>query len=272
MNKLLFASLVLLVFSGCAPTNTGELNKVESQQKILEKRVFALEQEKLRAVAELREETRGFQKKVKKSLANFRKAQQVFLEELNNLKRDIALITNDNEIGKNEARKNRVRLKRLEKRLGNQVIALSELNNYFKESIDLNQTGKAKDQIAFQKGFKLYKKKEFSSAEKTFLDFRLHFKDSDLVDDAVFLIGYIRFLQGQYERATLYFFELVEQYPDSNRLNETKWWLGVSLERSGDVNAALDIYRELTDLPAQNPLRVKAELRIEELSGDEKVE
>ena len=84
----------------------------------------------------------------------------------------------------------------------------------------------------------------------------------------MFLIAYIYFLSGNYKKASIRFFEMIRQYPKSNRLNDAKWWLGVSLERSGDVIGAKDLYKDLLKLSAENPFQQKAKLRLEELIGD----
>ena len=253
------------MLAGCVPKvatkapNNGRLD-------LLEQRIFALEQQKMRAIAELTDQIETFRTRVDRELKNFRKSQRFFIAELDKLKQDIALITNDNELVQDKARKNGLRLKRLERRLGSQIIALSELKAFFDESVDVDQGGKREDQIAFNNAYKIFKKRNFTDAGRAFLKFRSQYTKSDLVDDAVYFIGYIHFLQGQYDRATLYFQEMLEQYPQSNWILDGKWWLGVSHERSGDINAAMDVYKELLELPAQNPIRIKAELRLEDIT------
>ncbi|MCP4294038.1 MAG: tetratricopeptide repeat protein, partial [Proteobacteria bacterium] len=96
--------------------------------------------------------------------------------------------------------------------------------------------------------------------------FRKDFAESLLVDDAVYLIAYMEFLKGDYDQSALKFHEMIEQFPESNKLNDAKWWLGVSFERTGDINAAIDNYKLLLELAPENPIRVKAELRLEEVS------
>ena len=261
----LFIMLSLVWIVGCVPKTMPKAQD-NGRLDLLEQRIFALEQQKLRAIAQLKDQSETFRTRVDKELKNFRRSQRLFITELEKLKQDIELITNDNEVVQNKARKNGIRLKRLERRLGNQIIALNELKDFFEESVDVDQKGKRKDEIAFNKAHRVYKKRNFTDAEKAFMKFRVLYPKSPLVDDATYFIGYIRFLQGQYDRASLFFQEMLEQFPHTNRRHDAKWWLGVSYERSGDINAAMDVYKELLDLPAQNPIRVKAELRLEDIT------
>lgn len=253
------------VISGCVPQSQPKVsnNKID----ILEKRIIALEQQELKTLADLREEVETFKKKVKRDLDSYRSSQQLFIDELNRLKSDMEIITNENEFNQNRIRKNAVRLKQLNKRLGDQVIALQELQQFFNSGVNDN-TGKPQrqEQTEFNTALQLYKKRQFKKAELAFKKYRRVYPESDLVDDSLYYIGYMYFLQGDYSTASLRLFEMTKQFPKSNRVNDAKWWLGVSLERSGDLNGALDIYRELTKLAPNDPLRIKAEFRLEELS------
>lgn len=250
--------------AGCAQqaANPNLANKLN----ILEKRIIVLEQQELKTLADLREDVELFKKKAHQELETFRKSQQFFIEELNRLKSDMEISTNDNELNQSRIRKNASKLDNLNKRLGDQIIALQELQKFFKSGIDLDSETPQKERADFNTAFQLYKTRSFKKAEQEFLNYRKDHPNSDLADDSLYFIGYIYFLQGNYNTASLRFFELIKQYPDSNRLNDTKWWLGVSLERSGDLNGALDIYKELTKLESNDPLRIKAEFRLEELA------
>lgn len=250
--------------------------QVSSEQSariaVLEQRVVALERQRQKTLTDLRSETKNLIDKVDREIANFRKTQQFFIKELDTLKTDANLITNDIEKAQRDIRQNRIRIKNLVKRLGDQILALEELRNFFTSSIDEEQKISADEKTAFDKVFQQYRKRNFKAALNGFEDFRSRYPDSKLSQDALFFIGYIHFLSGRYQTATLRFFELIVQYPQSSRLNETKWWLAVSLERSGDINGALDLYRELSRLDDQNPLKVKATFRLEELATEDKKE
>lgn len=264
---ILFICLSVALFFGLAGCAQQAANpNLANKLNILEKRIIVLEQQELKTLADLREDVELFKKKAHQELETFRKSQQFFIEELNRLKSDMEISTNDNELNQSRIRKNASKLDNLNKRLGDQIIALQELQKFFKSGIDLDSETPQKERADFNTAFQLYKTRSFKKAEQEFLNYRKDHPNSDLADDSLYFIGYIYFLQGNYNTASLRFFELIKQYPDSNRLNDTKWWLGVSLERSGDLNGALDIYKELTKLESNDPLRIKAEFRLEELA------
>ncbi len=265
-----FKSLVITLFIcsfliSCAqlPSNGQQNNKLS----ILEQRIVVLEREKLKSLADLRAETSRLLDKVRQEINNFRKSQRFFIEELESLKNDASVITNDNEKAQRAIRRNSMRIQQLLKRTGDQILALEELQKFFKSSINTATSISPQEKTAFNKVFQQYKKKNFKSALLGFEDFRKNFPDSELNDDAMFFVAYIYFLTGQYQDSSLRFFELLEQYPESKRTNDAKWWLGISLERTGDLNGALDLFRELSKLDEQNPLRIKAQFHIEELES-----
>jgi len=234
---------------------------------ILEQRVIALENNRQKAVADLRAETTAILDRVQKEIENFRKAQQFFLAELDALKRDAALITNENEKSGNQIRKNTLQIARIVKRLGDQVLALEELKRFFASSIDTSDVVSEEEKTAFNKAFRQYRIKNFKVSIDAFEKFRQQYPDSALAQDSLFFIAYSHFLSGRYEAANLRFFEMIEQYPGSKRINDAKWWLGISLERTGDINGAKDLYRQLAELDEQDPLHIKAIFRLEELEA-----
>ena len=266
---LQFSSLMLPLFLliGCTPQVASP--RMANELEIIEQRVIVLEQQKLKTLANLREEVAEFKRKSNKEIENFRKSQAFFIEELNKLNEDMQISTNDIERSQRDIRKNKNVIQALNRRLGNQVIALQELQKFFKSGIDIPSDTPKKDEMDFETAHKLYKSRSFQKAEDAFIKYRKSHPNSDLVDDSLYFIAYMYSLQGDYSKASLRFFELLKQYPNSNRKDDAKWWLGVSLERSGDLNGALDIYKELTLLPPNSPLRIKAQFRLEELAPTE---
>lgn len=256
--------LIQMSISCVAP---GPVQSQHNQFEVLEKRIAVLEQEKFKSLAEIKEGEDKFKQSILKKIAVFRKSQRFFISELNLLKNDISLITNDNEKAQFNIRKNSIRIKKLLKRFGDQVIILDELQKFFKSGMNTTETLPTTEQNRFKKGFQYFKSKNFTKAILVFTDFREKYTHSELADDALYYIAYIHFLDNKFEQASLRFFEFLGQYPKSNRFNDAKWWLGVTLERSGDLNGAIDFYHELLKLDKQDPLRIRAEFRLEELTS-----
>ena len=263
-SQVITLFICLFLFS-CAKLPSG--GQQNDKLSILEQRIVVLEQQKLKALADLRDETSRLLDKVRREIKNFRKSQRFFITELESLKNDASVITNDNEKAQKGIRRNSIRIQQLLKRTGDQILALEELQKFFKSSINTAASISPEEKNAFDKVFQQYKKKNFKIALLGFEDFRKNYPGSELIDDAMFFVAYIHFLTGQYQTSSLRFFELLEQYPESKRTNDAKWWLGISLERTGDLNSALDLYRELSKLDDQNPLRIKAAFRLEELES-----
>ncbi len=262
----IWSALLMFLIVSCSsqPLTLSQQN----QLGILEKRVAVLEEQELKTLADLRDEVAEFKKKVLSNLDTYRQSQQFFIEDLNGLKKDIQIITNDNEKSQFDIRRNLTRIKGVKKRLGDQIIALQKLEDFFSSGVDKEPETPVSEQSEFDNAFQLFKKRQFSRSEKEFAEFRKKYPNSNLVGDSLYFIAYMNFLQAEYNKASLRFFELLQQFPQSNRLNDSKWWLGVSLERSGDLNGALDLYRELAKLEEMNPLRIKAKIRLEELGPD----
>ncbi|MCG8338938.1 MAG: tetratricopeptide repeat protein [Proteobacteria bacterium] len=264
-----FFLLISFLFTqaGCAPKAT--VPHLQDKMEILEARVVALEKQELKTLADLRGEVAEYKREINEKLNNFRKAQQFFIDELDTIKNDLELATNDNEQTQRTLRRNASRINKLNKRMGDQVIALQELQKFFETSIDSAAEDKDKEQADFEVAFKSFKARRFKKADQQFKDFRKNHPKSDLADDSLYFIAYMAFLRGDYNTSSLRLFELLKQYPKSNKKYDAKWWLGVSLERSGDLNGALDLYKELMDLKPTNPLRIKAQFRLEELAPTE---
>ncbi len=260
----------MMILCSCSAQRLSEELETQSKLEILEKRIVALERQKYKALADLRSETTTFQKKILREIENFRKSQRFFIEELNKIKNDIQLVTNDNERSQFLVRRNTRRIGNLQKNLGDQVIALDEMRQFFNDSVDSDSESSNKQQSAFRNAVMLYKSKKFKEAKEKFNAFRAEYPDSDLVDDSLYFVGYIHFMEGTYNKATLRFYELLNQFPKSNRINDAKWWLAVALQRSGDINGALDLYKELAELDRLNPIRIKARIRLETLKAPKK--
>jgi tetratricopeptide (TPR) repeat protein len=70
-------------------------------------------------------------------------------------------------------------------------------------------------------------------------------KDSDLVDDAMFLIGQAFYWQGDYLNAARTFADLVSNFPDSKYALESRLWRGRAHQGQGAFSEARGIYRGL---------------------------
>ena len=70
-------------------------------------------------------------------------------------------------------------------------------------------------------------------------------RDSDLVDDAMFLLGRAFYWQGHYRDAARSFRDLETNFPESEYFTRSRYWRGLCLEGQGAYAEARSIYRAL---------------------------
>ena len=258
--------------AGCAPSQPNpRFDLLEKKMETLEARIADMEHRvDLSQIAKEEEENRKLQERVDKKVEELRRSQRFFLSELDSLKQDIQLIANENESTLSKVKSNSQAHKKLQKRLGDLIISIDELKDFFSANVDispLSKPGEGKSERAevFRTAYRLYKAKRLTKSQKLFRDYRQMRPDTDLTDDALYFVAYIHFLQHRYDEAILHFFELIKQFPKSNWHNDAKWWLAIALERTKDVVAAIDIYRELEKLKPDHPYHHRAKNRLAEL-------
>ena len=71
------------------------------------------------------------------------------------------------------------------------------------------------------------------------------YKDSDLVDDAMFLLGRAFYWQGDYLSAARTFGELESNFPDGGYFDRARYWRGLCYEGQRTKSEARSIYRTL---------------------------
>src|SRR5262252_6595380 len=98
--------------------------------------------------------------------------------------------------------------------------------------------------------------------DKAYDDALAHFEHWPLTDDptdatrvAAFKLGELRFLQGQYRQAVLYFQGFLDTYPDGPLVSHTRYMLGLSWALDGQFSRAQQVF---ATLPARDPLAQQA--------------
>ena len=98
--------------------------------------------------------------------------------------------------------------------------------------------------------------------DKAYDDALAHFQNWPLTDDptdatrvAAFKLGELRFLQGQYRQAVLYFQGLLDTYPDGPLVSHTRYMLGLSWALDGQFSQA---QQALAAMPGRDPLAPRA--------------
>ena len=93
-------------------------------------------------------------------------------------------------------------------------------------------------------------------------------KDSDLVDDAMFLLGRAFYWQGDYLSAARTFEELESNFPDGPFLDRARYWRGLCYEGQRTKSEARSIYRTLMSV-GSGELASEAGYRLGEMAFSE---
>ena len=257
---------------GCAQYQSNpRSDDIEKRINISEKRIADLENRVDRLQLSREKEIRKLQIDVDRKLDNLRRSQRFFISELDKLKQDIQSVTSENENILGKIRNNSLADKQLQKKLGDLMISIDELTDFFNTNINISPISKAglgksnEPSVIFETAYKLYKAKQLTESQKLFQKYRRVAPNTDLTDDSIYFVAYIHFLERKYDEAISRFFELIRQFPKSNWFYDAKWWLAVSLERTEDIIAAIDIYHELETLKPDHPYHHRAKNRLAEL-------
>ena len=91
-------------------------------------------------------------------------------------------------------------------------------------------------------------------------------RDSDLVDDAMFLLGRAFYWQGDYRDAARSFRDLETNFPESEYFTRARYWRGLCLEAQGNHAEARSIYRALFSVASDADLAALAGMRLGEMA------
>ncbi|MEE3259199.1 MAG: tetratricopeptide repeat protein, partial [Candidatus Latescibacterota bacterium] len=93
------------------------------------------------------------------------------------------------------------------------------------------------------------------------------YKESDLVDDAMFLMAKAFYWRGEYLRAVQSFRDLETNFPASEFYDQARYWRAQCLEAQRIYNQAQQLYRALREEAAEE-VAVQAGLRLAEMAFD----
>lgn len=91
------------------------------------------------------------------------------------------------------------------------------------------------------------------------------YKESDRVDDAMFLLGRAFYWQGDYNNAIRTFGDLEKFFPDSEFYNQARYWQALAYQAQGSTFEARELYRSLFN-DRQGEVAVQAGQRLGELA------
>ena len=89
---------------------------------------------------------------------------------------------------------------------------------------------------------------DLETAELAFAEFRAFNKDHERQADAIFWLGRVQFMRGEYEKAAMTFSEFNSTYPGDARLVDTTMWIAESVSHFAPAEQACEIYESLPKL------------------------
>ena len=89
---------------------------------------------------------------------------------------------------------------------------------------------------------------DLETAELAFAEFRAFNKDHERQADAIFWLGRVQFMRGEYEKAAMTFSEFNSTYPGDARLVDTTMWIAESVSNFAPAEQACEIYASLPKL------------------------
>ena len=94
-------------------------------------------------------------------------------------------------------------------------------------------------------------------------------RDSDLVDDAMFLLGRAFYWQGDYRDAARSFRDLETNFPESEYFTRARYWRGLCFEGQGDFAEARSLYRALFSAATDAEISALAGYRLGEMAFEQ---
>ena len=147
---------------GCAQYQSNpRSDDIEKRINISEKRIADLENRVDRLQLSREKEIRKLQIDVDRKLDNLRRSQRFFISELDKLKQDIQSVTSENENILGKIRNNSLADKQLQKKLGDLMISIDELTDFFNTNINISPISKAglgksnEPSVIFETAYKL---------------------------------------------------------------------------------------------------------------------
>ena len=195
------------------------------------------------------------------------------IDELNERINDIVLqqsqnlLTNNDNIQKQDEQKNSQSEDKEESQtLGSLTISGEDLGEKTlnEEVINILPEGNPDEQ--YQYAFDLLRSQKLEEAKLALEEFINKNDAHILAGSANYWIGEIIFLQGNYKEAALVFAEGYQKYPDSKKIPDTLFRLGVSLKKIGKESQACITLNELISKFPNSKLIKKANLELDSSS------
>lgn len=258
-----FLAFALLFTTGCA---SQDVKKIQLENQIQNKRLQALEKNYGR---ELRKMLKNVKEVQRKAQANTNRSRAIItsadkvLGEQAVYAEQLEKITADFQKLKREMKKLAARLEvskvEQQKELDAMRLRQEETITALRSPIG-DLPDKTKADSAFRQGFAHMAMGKMDLAADQFGQFIKKFPKDKRVAEARFQKGMANVLLNRYDHALIEFFKLVDKYKKHPIHTKAKWMLGRSLEETGDLKLARQIYGQLIN--SNTPFKNDATRRV----------
>ncbi|MBW1974514.1 MAG: tol-pal system protein YbgF [Deltaproteobacteria bacterium] len=101
------------------------------------------------------------------------------------------------------------------------------------------------EKSAYEGALKAFHDRNYKQSEENFKAFLKRYPDSPLADNALFWLGEIYFIRGDYLKAIEYYQKLLDTYPKGNKVPIAMFKQGKAWEKLGDTTAARILYEKV---------------------------
>ena len=240
---------LLLLLAGCVMP--GQVSKLDSDNQVQNQRLAAIERSSGREIETLSQQLETMRRQLRSSAGQL----QNMSSKLDKLLKEQTAIADSQEKTNAQGHSVRRRMDRMEKEnailqrsqkkeLDAMRISMAAMVKLMKSPIS-GLPSKTKADKMFREAFSNMVGGQLDIAADQFDKFTKTYKQDRRAPEAVYRGGQAFFLMRKYDHATVLFLEMVEKHGKHKLAVDARWMLARSLEETGDLRLARDLYAEL---------------------------
>jgi len=267
--KYIFLGLTTaILISGCSQNN--DLTDVKNRQDAFENRIIKLEKMQFDQIKNKNEEHEVGNEDVgsTRQLLALKNIINSFTEDLNGLGDNYQVLVRQLEDERKLSDEYNEEIELIKKRLillELELKNLSSLSRVSQATLKTQFSDKSPDSSEkeerklFEEINKKFDNKDYEASSSLLKEYKSKYEQGQFIGQILYFSGQIFFANEEYKKAAVEFWEIVKKHTDSLVYNDAKWLLGVSLERSQQIQLAKEIYEQI--MGSDSSHRKKALLR-----------
>lgn len=117
----------------------------------------------------------------------------------------------------------------------------------------------------YNQALNAYRSGSYDESIMLFQEYRLENPPDDLKDNVIFWLGNNYYQLGRYDEAMSHFEMVLNQYPHGNKVHDSRFMMGVTLQKMGDTGRALDVLEKALQANPPSEVRKKIEAQLKEI-------